>query len=175
MCVLRLSSTRTWSTLIAFPDWLSGSVYIQNVLTGMVIDVQGNVKANGTSVWPYSLNHSDAQIFRFSQHGIPDKYGDNARYISALNAGPDLVLSLKAPPLVIVDAHSNEPAGPGTVRSEAVLPLNVADLDAHRPTSKRTLRNFAFSIEEKRDLGSAASSSMNVATYRFSAERRCTA
>jgi hypothetical protein len=122
-------------------------IYIQNVQSGMVIDVQGNAKTAGTSVWPYSLNHTNAQIFRVDTKTPPREYGVDACYIEALNAGgPDLYLSVKTPPLVIVAADTTEPVQPGTVPSDVILPRMVAD----QPSDKRVLRNCAFSIEEKR-------------------------
>src|SRR5688572_969541 len=103
-------------------------IYIQNVQSGMVIDVQGNAKTAGTSVWPYSLNHTNAQIFRVDTKTPPREYGDDACYIEALNpGGPDLYLSVKTPPLVIVAADTTEPARPGTVPSDVMLPRMVAD------------------------------------------------
>ena len=43
---------------------LSWWIYFQNVQSGMALDVLGNAKRAGTTVWPYSLNYTDAQIFR---------------------------------------------------------------------------------------------------------------
>jgi hypothetical protein len=137
-------------------------IYFQNVQSGMVLDVQGNRKAPGTSVWPYSLNFTNAQIFRVG--GVkaarpPREYGDDAYYIEALNSdGPDLYLSVKAPPLVIVAVDTTEPARPGTVPSDVMLPLVVAD----ERSDKRVLRNYAFSIEEKG--GPAVTSPISVVT-----------
>ncbi len=127
---------------------LSWWIYFQNVQSGMALDVLGNAKRAGTTVWPYSLNYTDAQIFRVGGYNAarpPRDYGDDAYYIEALNPdGPDLYLSVKSPPLVIVAAEASEPARPGTVRSDVILPRVVAD----QPSDKRVLRNYAFSIEE---------------------------
>jgi hypothetical protein len=125
-------------------NWWFG---IQNVQSGRVMDVQGNAKTAGTTVWPYSLNYTDAQIFRVDTTSPPRGYGDDACYIKALNAGgPNLYLSVKTPPLVIVAVDTTEPAQPGTVPSDVILPRMVAD----QPSDKRVLRNYAFSIAEKR-------------------------
>jgi len=151
------------STNISAQNWRSGWVYIENVETGLVIDVQGNVKANGTTVWPYSLNYSKAQMFQFSEHHIPERYGEDARYIMAYDNsgfGSDFYLSVKTPPLVIVD--TNEPAGPGTIGRDLVLPPTVGVVDTDRPNSnKKTLRNFAFSIETKREIDDSPISVIN--------------
>jgi nicotinamidase-related amidase len=130
---------------------------IQNVQSGRVMDVQGNAKKAGTTVWPYSLNYTNAQIFRVDTTPPPREYGDDACYIEALNPdGPDLCLSVKTPPLVIVAADTTEPARPGTVPSDVILPRT------DQPSDKRVLRNYAFSIEEKR--GSSGTSPISVLT-----------
>ncbi len=69
-----------FTNISAQTTWRSGYAYIENVQTGLVMDVQGNVKANGTNVWPYTLNYSRAQMFQFSEFNIPERYGDDARY-----------------------------------------------------------------------------------------------
>lgn len=150
---------------ISAQNWRSGWVYIENVETGLVIDVQGNVKANGTTVWPYSLNYGKAQMFQFSEHHIPERYGDDARYIMAYDNssfGSDFYLSVKTPPMVIVDTDTNAPAGPGTIGSDLVLPPTLGVVDTDRPYSnKKTLRNFVFSIEAKREVDDSPISVIN--------------
>jgi hypothetical protein len=137
-----------------FPTWRSGSVYIENVLTGNVVDVQGGVKASGRNVWPYSLNYTNAQIFRFSEHRIPERYGSNARRIIAYPSYNGLLLSAKTPQMVIAGDESSGSTGPGTIRPEHILPDDVrvvADPD-RQPSNKRTLKNVAFSLEDERVL-----------------------
>ncbi len=144
-------------------SWRSGWVYIENVKTGLVMDVQGDVKANGTNVWPYSINYGRAQMFRFSEYFIPERFGSDARYIEAYdNSGSitDFYLSVKTPPQVIVATDPNLPSSPGIIRPELVLPLGVFD-SGHPPSNKKTLRNYVFTIEEKRELDNSPISLVN--------------
>ena len=132
-------------------------IYFQNVQSGMTIDVQGNAKTAGTSVWPYSLNYTNAQIFRVDTTSLPREYGDDACYLQALNdGGPALCLSVNTPPVVIMAVDTTEPAQPGTVPSDVILPRMVAD----QPSDKRVLRNYAFTIEEKRGIRAPSPSSV---------------
>ncbi len=146
--ILFLFSTNTFAQ-----TWRSGWVYIENVHTGLVIDVQGNVKNNGTSVWPYSLNYSKAQMFQFSEFNIPNRFGSNARYIMAYDngsLGSDFYLSVKKTPLVMAPVFEFDSSSE-IVRPELTTPPLV--LDAGRPSGrKKTLRNYIFSIEEKHEL-----------------------
>lgn len=141
-------------------NWGSGWVYIENVQTGLVIDVQGNAKRNGTNVWPYMLNYSKGQMFQFSEFRIPDKYGDEARRIMAYDNssfGSDFYLSVKTPAMVITPTNPSAPVIPGTVRPDLVFPEMVLAPD--RPSSdNKTLRNFVFTIESKRELDDSPSS-----------------
>lgn len=141
-------------------NWRSGWVYIENVQTGLVIDVQGNVKANGTNVWPYSLNHSKAQMFQFSEFQIADKYGDEARRIMAYDngsLGSDFYLSVKTPAMVIAPTSPGEPETPDAIKPDLVLPAMKLATDSPR-SNKKTLRNFVFTIESKRELDDSPSS-----------------
>ena len=150
----RHSQLRSAEERLVFPTWGSGSVYIENVLTGTVIDVQGGVKASGTNVWPYSLNYTNAQIFRFSEHRIPERYGSTARRIFAYPAYNDLLLSVKTPPMVIATDDGGGTGRPGTIDPSIVLPDTVglvADPD-RLPSDKRTLSNIIFSIEDEQQL-----------------------
>ena len=146
-------------------NWETGWVFIENVKTGLVIDVQGDVKANGTSVWPYSLNYGRAQMFRFDQFNIPENYSEDARYIMAYdNSGydSDFYLSVKVPPMVIVETDTNEPAGPGRIKRDLILPPTLGVVNTDKPISnKKTLRNFAFSIEAKREIDDSPISVIN--------------
>lgn len=138
-----------------FPTWDSGWVYIENVRTGTVIDVQGGVNAKGTSVWPYSLNYTSAQIFRFSDFRIPDRYGSEARRILALSPrGGSYYVSVKTPRQVMVESDPNGPVRPGTFDRGIMLPPRDDVLvDPDRPTtSKRTLKNIVFSIEPEHEV-----------------------
>lgn len=137
-----------------FPTWGSGSVYIQNLLTGNALDVLGGVKVRGRTVWPYALNFTNAQIFRCSELRIPDRYGDAARRIIAYPPGEDLVLSATSPPIVVAGGDHAGPAGTGTVRPDLVLPDDdrvVAGPDS-RPSDRRILHNVVLTLEDERDL-----------------------
>lgn len=151
------------STNTSAQTWRSGWVYIQNVETGLVMDVQGSVKENGTNVWPYSLNYTKAQMFQFSEHHIPERYGEDARYIMAYDNssfGSDFYLSVKTPPMVLANPDTIRPSRPGTIRPDLILPLTA--VDASRPSSnKKTLRNFVFSIEAKREVDDSPISVIN--------------
>lgn len=153
------------SSNLSAQNWRSGWVYIENVETGLVIDVQGNVKADGTSVWPYSLNYSKAQMFRFNEHYIPERYGEDGRYIMAYDNSSyssDYYLSVKTPPMVIVNTDPNEPARPGAIERDLVLPPTGMAVDPDRPISnKKTLRNFVFSIEAKHEIEDSPLSVIN--------------
>ncbi|WP_298316719.1 RICIN domain-containing protein [uncultured Aquimarina sp.] len=140
-------------------NWGSGWVYIQNVKTGLVIDVQHDVKANGTNIWPYSINYGRAQMFRFSKNNIPERYGEDARYIMAYNnssISSDFYLSVKTPPLVIKDNTTKEPSGSGINSPDLVQSPTAEVVASDRPiSSKQTARNFVFSIEAKREVDDA--------------------
>lgn len=150
------------STTASAQKWRYGGwAYIQNVKTGLVIDVQGNVKANGRNVWPYSLNYGKAQMFQFSDRNIPERYGEDARYITAYNNsqfGSPFYLSVKIPRKAKVPIVN---VRPGTF-SVLVPPTTVGVVDTDRPKSnKKTLRNFAFSIEAKREIDDSPISRIN--------------
>lgn len=142
-----------FSTNLYARNWVKGWVYIQNVQTGLVIDVQGNIKKHGISVWPYSLNYSKAQMFRFSEFNIPERFGSDARYILAYDdksSISDFILSVKKPPMVIAPPHRGTVSDPGIVTPPIVAPPSVVVGDSHN-TNKKILRNYLFSVETKQE------------------------
>ncbi|SEK45725.1 hypothetical protein SAMN04487910_0571 [Aquimarina amphilecti] len=140
-------------------NWGSGWVYIQNVKTGLVMDVQHDVKANGTHVWPYSINYGRAQMFRFSKNNTPEKYGEDARYIMAYNnssISSDFYLSVKTRSMVVKDSDPKESSGSGMQRPDLVQSPTAEVVAPDKPTSnKKIFKNFVFSIEAKREIDDA--------------------
>src|SRR5690242_4997062 len=77
IAVLEGSSGRTAPSGLRLEECLMVNlnwwIYFQNVQSGMLLDVQGNRKTAGASVWPYALNYTNAQIFRVGdtrQHAL---------------------------------------------------------------------------------------------------------
>ena len=126
----------------------TGWVYIENVQTGLVIDVQGNVKSKGTTVWPYTLNYSNAQMFRFTRTKIPNGYGSEARYIRTYNnssSSPGLYFSVKIPALLVDPVKTPKTDQIKPVQSSGLL---LAD-DGRSSSNRNILKNYVYIIEEK--------------------------
>ncbi|TYP75283.1 RICIN domain-containing protein [Aquimarina intermedia] len=161
LLLLFLVSTHSFSQ-----NWNSGWVYIENVKTGLVMDVQGDVKANGTTVWPFSLNHGRAQLFRFSSTNIPDSFGDDARYMMAYdNSGlsSDFYVSVKTPPLVVLGTEVNVPPSSGASSPDLLVSptSEMVATDDRMVSDKKTFKNFVFSIESKRAFDNAPTNVIN--------------
>lgn len=104
-------------TPVCAQEWSDGWVYIQNVSTGLLLDVKHTVKTPNTAVWPYRLNYSRSQMFRFTGVGVADRFGPDGRYIMAYantSSASDLYVSVKIPELAIaLPEPAAEPAGGG--------------------------------------------------------------
>ncbi len=119
--------------------------YIQNVQTGLVIDVKGGQLINGTKVWPYTLNYTTAQEFLFFKGNIPDEYGENSYRI---HAGNNLYITVIRAPQEILPAPEPDTLSSGFDRTSAsAIPEVASPVNPTTPT--RIFGNYNFSIEEK--------------------------
>jgi len=132
----------------------SGGHYIENVQTGLLMDIKGNLKEKGTSVWSYSLNYSDAQIFYISTADTPDRFGTDAHRIIAINS--DLFLSAKVPspeferpPPSNLGDHEGvfDPTQPTRGTEPQVVDGGISGSDR----TQTILSNYVFTIEEKEE------------------------
>ncbi|MDN3666922.1 hypothetical protein ACFFU1_08215 [Algibacter miyuki] len=129
----------------------SGWVYIENVQTNLVLDVQGNAKTKGTTIWPHSLNYSKAQMFKLTSSNIPDRFGNDARYIMAYDnrsLSSDFYLSVKVPPLVTSPVQPIE----NNLHQPALSSEPMVFTDGENHSNRKTLNNYEFTIEEKNEL-----------------------
>lgn len=137
-------------------NWGSGWVYIENVQTGLVLDVQGNVKTNGTTLWPHSLNHSKAQMFKLTGSNIPDRFGSDARYIMAYDNrsfSSDFFVSVSTPPMVIGQVQTVKT---DLLKSKPVLSNKpLVATDGRNKSNRKTLTSYVFTIEEKSALNAS--------------------
>ncbi|MGB3800932.1 MAG: hypothetical protein WA952_14045 [Lewinella sp.] len=141
----------TYTPLLAQPrgaNWY----YLQNVQTGLIIDVNGGLKQKGTTVWPYSLNFSEAQIFRFDRTDIPNDFGNNANYImSYVPSGPAVFLSAKIPARVNSPDGSAADTGPISA-GNALSPISQnpqVATDGRNTDQRNLLRRYVFTVEDK--------------------------
>ncbi|WP_157429285.1 RICIN domain-containing protein [Aequorivita sublithincola] len=135
--------------------------------TGLVLDVQGNVKENGTKVWPFSINYGLAQVFQVSAADIPDRFGSDVWRIMPYDKGnseSDLYISVKAPAPVVLATPTNTTNAPIPAPPELIAPSEVMSSDIPSST-KKTLKNLVFTLEEKREFENSTSPLFNTTEF----------
>ncbi|MCP9235263.1 RICIN domain-containing protein [Lewinella sp. JB7] len=149
---LALSVLLLGTAPVTAQPWDSGPYYLQNVQTGMVIDVKGGLKQRGTTVWPFSLNYSEAQVFHFDRTGVPEGFGDNVSYLKAhVRLGPAVYLSVKIPTPVnspVGTAPSPGPLAPG-INVPSVAQTPQVATDGSSSDRRNLLRPYLFTVEDK--------------------------